>query len=69
MIERTVKLTLSEGIGHMMRKQNFIITIGENGAEIRSARAPIVDRDKTVVAYVGSEPTVSAVVLRVEEQL
>lgn len=68
-MERTVKLTIEQTFGHRLHKENFVITVGQDGAEIRRARDPVVSRDRSVVAYIGSEPTVSTVVLRVEETL
>lgn len=69
--ERIVKLTIEENRGFHTRRQTFIISLGENGAEIRRGNAPVVDRDQTAVAYVGDPdaPEPKALLLRVEEQV
>ena len=66
MKERTIKVTCDEG-DPFKHRHVFLITVNDNGAEIRLAGAPVVSRDTSVTAFFGYEPHVASVVIKVEE--
>lgn len=67
MSDRNIILTIEEAAGAWIHKHNFVISIGDNGVEIRRAADPVASRDRSVSMVVGTEPTFSDLVLHVEE--
>jgi hypothetical protein len=62
MKERTIKITLD-----MKYRHEFLITLNDNGPEIRAAGSPVASRDSSIVTHIGVEPTVVDVLITVEE--
>jgi hypothetical protein len=67
MSERNIKLSIAEDHGFLPYVHNFIISITDNGVEIRRAADPVVTRDTSIAMTVGKEPEYFDLVLKVEE--
>lgn len=69
MRERTIKLTMTDEAHRPLRaqRQTFLITLNENGAEIRFSRSPIASRDRSIETTVGTQPDLINLTIHVEE--
>ena len=69
MRERLIKLTMTDEtrLAVNAQQQTFVISLNENGAEIRLSRAPIASRDRSIETTVGFEPHLIDITIHVEE--
>lgn len=67
MAERNIRLIVEQDDGVFTAKHRFVVSIGDNGVEIRHERDPVASRDSSVAFTVGHEPEYTTLVMRVEE--